>query len=153
MKITKTQLKQIIKEELEAVLVESTWARSLEPKDPEGYNVEQEWEQEQKLSMDDEGEEELQTTSDFQIPETWGWENAPGEWSMSTARGYKKQGQAPQPGTYVVENDVIAAVDSDAKVWVFAKKNAREALQSLKDAGFTDANPRFTVPLAAMGLR
>ena len=72
---------------------------------------------------------------------------------MNTARGYVEKRQNPQPGTYAVENNVIAAVDSNAKVWVFAKKNAREALQSLKDAGFTEADPRFTVPLAAMGLR
>ena len=51
MKITKSQLKQIIKEELHG-LSESTWSRGQPTTDPEGYNVEQEWEQEQKLSMD-----------------------------------------------------------------------------------------------------
>jgi len=49
MKITKSQLKQIIKEELHG-LNESTWSRRQKTTDPEGYNVEQEWEQEQKLS-------------------------------------------------------------------------------------------------------
>ena len=49
MKIAKSKLKQIIKEELRA-LNESTWSRRQGPTDPEGYNVEQEWEQEQKLS-------------------------------------------------------------------------------------------------------
>ena len=69
MKITKSQLKQIIKEELEQALGE------------------------------------FEATNDFQIPESpWGWENAPGEYSMSTATGYK--GQAPQPGTYTVDNNV-----------------------------------------------
>jgi hypothetical protein len=52
MKITKSQLKQIIKEEMRE-LDESTWSRKQNPTDPEGYNVEQEWEQEQKLSMGD----------------------------------------------------------------------------------------------------
>ena len=51
MKIAKSKLKQIIKEEMRA-LNESTWSRRQGPTDPEGYNVEQEWEQEQKLSMD-----------------------------------------------------------------------------------------------------
>ena len=134
MKITKRQLKRIIKEELQEM-------HAFDPTQEMGA---------QGLSRD---ETLYYEPSDFQIPGDWGWENAPGEWSMSTARGYKEQGQPPQPGTYVVENNVIAAVDSDAKVWVFAKKNAREALQSLKDAGFTEANPRFTVPVAAMGLR
>ena len=66
MKITKSQLKQIIKEELHG-LSESTWSRGQPTTDPEGYNVEQEWEQEQKLSTDDEWANPAEGMTDDEI--------------------------------------------------------------------------------------
>lgn len=82
-------------------------------------------------------------------------------YKLATVSDYRKQKiTVPEPGTYAVNNGVIAACTSDGKIvmWIpmsDSKKDKKrafsfsQALESLKEAGYTEKG--FAVPVLEVG--
>ena len=64
------------------------------------------------------------------------------EYSHVSGKGYADapSGMKPQPKTYAINNDVIAAVDDDGRVEVYTGADPKGVLDLLKRLGYTYAN-------------
>ena len=71
-----------------------------------------------------------------------GFQPTKSEYSTISGRGYSNapEGMKPQPKTYSINNNIIAAVDEEGRVEVYTGANPKRVLDQLNKLGYTQIN-------------